>query len=59
MDFKFSFITEAIGNNVTWRDVFPMVWNLALLYFGWDIIKWIDVKFEKIFKRYRSKERGY
>ena len=55
----FNFITEAIANDVTWREVFPMVWNLGLLYFAWDIIKWCDVKFEKIFKRYKSKERGW
>ena len=55
----FNFITESIANDVTWREVFPMVWNLGLLYFAWDIIKWVDVKFEKIFKRYKSKERGW
>lgn len=56
---NFNFIMESIAADVTWREVFPRVWNLALLYFAWDIIKWIDVKFEKIFKRYKSNERGW
>ena len=55
----FNFIMEAISDDITWRDIFPQVWNLALLYFGWDIIKWCDIKFEKIFKRFKSKERGF
>lgn len=56
---RFNFIMESISDSITWRDIFPQVWNLALLYFGWDIIKWCDIKFDKIFKRFKSKERGF
>lgn len=54
----FHFLQE-IGKEITWDVFSAQCWNLALLYFAWDIIKWVDVKFEKIFRRYKSNERGF
>lgn len=54
----FQFLQE-IGNDITWEVFSAQCWNLALLYFAWDIIKWFDVKCEKIFRRYKSNERGF
>lgn len=57
-DLHFQFLQE-IGNGITWEVFSAQCWNLALLYFAWDIIKWFDVKCEKIFRRYKSNERGF
>jgi hypothetical protein len=48
--FNFQFLQE-VGESITWGEFSAQCWNLALLYFGFEIIKWVDVKFEKIFRR--------
>ena len=52
------FIQE-VGTDVSWNVFSAWCWNLALVYFGWDIIKWFDLKCEKIFRRLKSNERGF
>lgn len=54
---QFVFLDE-VGQAVSWNEFSAWCWNLALIYFAWDIIKWFDVKMEKIIKRMRSNERG-
>lgn len=50
----FNFLQE-VGTDISW-DVFSAnCWNLALLYFAWDIFKWFESKCEKIFKRIRMR----
>lgn len=54
---NFNFLQE-VGQSISWSEFSANCWNLALLYFAWDVIKWFDVKMEKIFKRWKSNERG-
>jgi hypothetical protein len=48
--FDFHFLQE-VGESISWGEFSAQCWNLALLYFAFEIIKWVDVKFEKIFRR--------
>lgn len=52
----FTFLKE-VGESITWDVFAAQCWNLALIYVSWDIIKWFDVKMEKIIKRMRSNEK--
>lgn len=49
--FDFNFISYVGSGGIDSGVFAAMCWNLALLYFAFDIIKWLDVKFEKIFRR--------
>ena len=49
--FDFNFIAYVGSGGIDSGVFAAMCWNLALLYFAFDIIKWLDVKFEKIFRR--------
>lgn len=46
---------EEVGKSVSWEVFSAQCWNLALLYFAFEIIKFFDSKIEKIFKRVRLK----
>lgn len=48
--FDFNFIAYVGKGGVDTGVFAAMCWNLALLYFAFDIIKWCDVKFSKIFR---------
>lgn len=50
---RFEFLQE-VGQAVSWEAFAAQCWNLALLYFAWDIIKWFDVKMEKTIRRMKS-----
>ena len=47
---NFQFLQE-VGESISWSEFSAQCWNLALLYFAWDIIKFVDARFEKIFRR--------
>lgn len=49
--FDFNFISHVGTDGVQTGTFAAMCWNLALLYIGFELIKWVDVKFEKIFRR--------
>lgn len=55
--FDFHFLQD-VGISIPWSEFAAKCWNLALIYVAWDIIKWFDVKMEKIMRRLRSNERG-
>lgn len=55
--FDYGFIPYVGGEALPWGVFAAMCWNLALLYFAFEIIKFADVKFEKIFRRF-GKDNG-
>ena len=50
----FEFLHE-VGSDITWEIFAAQCWNLALLYFAFEIIKFFDSKIEKIIRRIRMK----
>lgn len=54
LDFHFGFYTPAKVKEIGVYEFQANIWNLLLLMFGFDIIKFFDTKIRKIFRRVRS-----